>query len=570
MAGLIQTQVAVIGAGSAGITFALQVADEGVQVDLYTKERTAFSYPESSSSVLLAGGYAAVPFENGIPLSGDSLETHVQDTLTVGGGLNSEKAVRHYIRSFPRVIQWLEERGIQFDEDLHSEGSHSASRVYHVSDRTGQTVMTRLGELANAHPNITVHANHMVIDLISENKTEGVSASLDSCLGAYVLDMNTNSVKTVRSDATVVATGGLGKVFMYTTNPDTASGDGFAMCYRMGLPLVNMEFVQFHPTVHYDPEASKESERRVLFTEALRGAGAFLKLDREDTEDFVLKYDPRGSRASRDVVTRAEDIEMRKRGLEFVWLDCTAIQLEEFKTGFQSFYDFCVEKGIDPSVDSVPVVYAAHYSNGGVLVNLDGETLYPDGTGVRNLYVVGETAYTGLHGATRLASNSGPEAIAISLSAASRYLKRLQGRPQQRRVPLWDTGNATASGERERLEEYWDGIRRTMTKKCGVARDAESLEEAVADMEKFGRRLNRYYWGYFLERDTLEVRNIQEVSALILESALFRKETRACHSRTDYPEMDSEYEAWTFVKKGEGAFLSSISNSPAEMGVSDS
>lgn len=564
MTQLAHSHVVVIGAGSAGITFALQVADAGVQVDLYTKETTAFAYPESSSSVLLAGGYAAVPFENGIPLPGDSIETHVQDTLRVGGGLSSEKAVRYFIESFPRVIDWLEKRGIQFDADLHSEGSHSANRVYHVSDRTGQTVMTQLGELANAHPNISVYPNHMVIDLISENKAEGRAGALDTCLGAYVLDMDSNSVKTVRADATVVATGGLGKVFMYTTNPDTASGDGFAMCYRMGLPLVNMEFVQFHPTVHYDPQASEESERRVLFTEALRGAGAFLKLREEDKEDFVLKYDPRGSRASRDVVTRAEDIEMREHGLEHVWLDCTPIDPEELKKGFQTFYQFCTQRGIDPVRQPVPVVYAAHYSNGGVLVSLAGETLYPDGSGVRNLYVVGETAYTGLHGATRLASNSGPEAIAVSLSAASRFLQTLPGRVQGGEVPLWDTGSATASDERERLEEYWDGIRGTMTRKCGVARDAESLEAALADIEKYGARLNRYYWGYFLERDTLEVRNIQEVSTIILKSALFRQETRACHARIDFPETNSEYEAWTFVKKGERPFLNPIAFSPAE------
>jgi len=552
---LVQSQVVVIGAGSAGITFALQAADAGVQVDLYTKEQAAFEYPDSSSSVLLAGGYAAVPFENGIPLPGDSIETHVQDTLRVGGGLNSEGAVQHFIRGFPQAIRWLEGKGIRFDKDLHTEGSHSANRVYHVSDRTGKTVMTRLGELATAHPNISVFPNHMVIDLISENKTRNTVKKLDNCLGAYVLDMDTNSVKTVLSDAVVVATGGLGKVFMYTTNPDTASGDGFAMCYRVGLPLVNMEFVQFHPTVHYSPDASAESERRVLFTEALRGAGAFLKLRKDDTEDFVLKYDPRGSKASRDVVTRAEDLEMKKLGLEFVWLDCTAIEPGELRTGFQTFYDYCIDKGINPTEEPVPVVYAAHYSNGGVLVNLEGETVYSDGSGIKNLYVVGETAYTGLHGATRLASNSGPEAIAISLSAAERFLQGYTGPTFRDGIPLWNPGDAKASEERERLEEYWDGIRDTMTKKCGVARDAVSLGEALSDIQEYESRLNRYYWGYFLERDTLEVRNIQEVSAIILAGALFRQETRACHARTDYPKTDPEFEAWSVIKKGQAPYL---------------
>jgi L-aspartate oxidase len=418
--------------------------------------------------------------------------------------------------------------------------------------------MTRLGELATAHPNITVYPNHMAIDLISENKTRRVQKRLDRCLGAYVLDMDTFEVKTVAAKAVVVATGGLGKVFIFTTNPDTASGDGFAMCYRMGLPLVNMEFIQFHPTVYYDPKASEESERRVLFTEALRGAGAFLKLYRDDTDDFVLRYDPRGSKASRDVVTRAEDIEMKERGLDFVWLDCSTIGEDELKTGFQTFYNFCIEKGIDPTQEPVPVIYAAHYSNGGVLVSLCGETLYADGSGLENLYVVGETAYTGLHGATRLASNSGPEAIAISLSAATRFLENCNGIVDTRSVPSWDVGSATVSGERERLGEYWDGMRRTMTRKCGVARDAENLREALAAMTRYGSRLNRYYWRYFLERDMLENRNIQEVSKLILRSALFRKETRACHFRTDHPKSRPEYKAWTVLKRGEQPRLVSI------------
>lgn len=347
---------------------------------------------------------------------------------------------------------------------------------------------------------------------------------------------------------------------MYTTNPDTASGDGFAMCYRIGLPLVNMEFVQFHPTVSYDREAVQELERRVLFTEALRSAGAFLKLSPDDAEDFVLKYDPRGSKASRDVVTRAEDAEMKRLGLDHVWLDCTGIDPEHVRTGFQAFYEFCINKGIDPTTDPVPVVYAAHYSNGGVLVGLNGETVYPNGRGVKGLYVIGETAYTGLHGATRLASNAGPEAIAISLDAAAHFLQNYQGDASHRSVPLWGAENAKASQEEERLEEYWDGIRRTMAKKCGIARDANNLLEALADMEEYGARLHQYYWDYLVERDILENRNIHDVSSLILASALFREETRACHFRTDHPETRPEYEAWTVVQKGRQTHLMPIWN----------
>ncbi len=555
---LVRKQVVVIGAGSAGSTFALKVADAGVHVDLYTKERTPFEAPDSSSSVLLAGGYAAVPFENGVPLPGDSLESHVQDTLTAGGGLNSETVVRYYVRRFPDVVHWLEDKGIRFDSDLHAEGSHSAGRVFHVSDSTGQTVMGRLGALVHAHPNIDVYPNHMAVDLITQNKIVGARNRLDNCLGAYMLDTGRNQIKVVLANAVVLATGGLGKVFMYTTNPDTGSGDGFAMCYRIGLPLVNMEFVQFHPTVHFDPGAFDESARRILFTEALRGAGAFLKLSPDDTEDFVLKYDPRGSRASRDVVTRAEDTEMKRLGLDHVWLDCTGIDPKHLKTGFQAFNNHCVSKGIDPTRESVPVVYAAHYSNGGVLVGLNGETVYPDGTGVRNLYVVGETAYTGLHGATRLASNSGPEAIAISLDAAADFLETNRADPIQIAVPQWDPGNARESQEKEKLEVFWDGVRRTMTRKCGIARDASSLSEALEVLQDYGARLRRYYWDYFIEKDILEDRNIHDVSLLILQGALFREETRACHFRTDHQRTKLEYQAWTTVQNDRQPYLRPI------------
>jgi L-aspartate oxidase len=543
----VEKKAIVVGAGSAGATFALELADAGIRVDLYTKEGTPFRDPEASSSVLLAGGYAAVPLENGVPAAGDSIEKHVQDTLTAGGGLNSLSVVRHFVQSFPEVIAWLEERGIRFDHDLHSEGSHSASRVFHVSDQTGQTVMGRLGELVMTHPNISVFPGHIAIDLITQMDEDN---SRGTCVGLYVLDIHTHEVKTVVGNAIALATGGLGKTFLYTTNPDTASGDGFGMCYRAGLPLVNMEFVQFHPTVSYKPKAEHELERRVLFTEALRGAGAILKLSPVDTEDFVLTYDPRGSKASRDVVSRAEDAEMKRLGLNHVWLDCTRIDPEHLRTGFQAFYSYCMANGLDPTKESVPVVYAAHYSNGGVLVGLSGETVYPDGSGIEDLYVIGETAFTGLHGATRLASNSGPEAIAMSLNAAAHFLKYNRGLARRTEVPMWTPGKATTSQERHKVEYFWTGIRQTMTEQCGIARDGARLRVALRQLEEYGAELNRYYWDYFVERDTLEDRNILDVSMLILQSALFRKETRACHFRTDHPETLDMYKGWTLVKKG--------------------
>jgi L-aspartate oxidase len=330
---------------------------------------------------------------------------------------------------------------------------------------------------------------------------------------------------------------------MYTSNPDVATGDGFAACWRAGLNLVNMEFVQFHPTVFYDPSASNEFGRRFLFTEALRGAGAFLKLAKDSKEDFVLNYDELGSKSTRDVVTRAEDQEMRKNGLDCVWLDCTRIPKEVLKNEFRNSYEFCLSKGIDMTRESIPVVYAEHYSNGGVECGHHSETT------IAGLYVIGETSYTGLHGATRLASNSGPECILFGRLAAQHFVGTYEPQTMDCKIPEWDNGKAIQVKDKVAIGYYWEIVRRTMTQLCGISRNTERLVAAHDVMEALTENIRKFYWNYHITKEFLEVRNIARVASIIIESALHRQESRASHFMEDFPEEDDNFLSLTVVKK---------------------
>lgn len=528
----IETDCGVVGGGLAGCTTALELADAGKKVELFVKNRLI----ENCNSYLIAGGLAAVQLPDKT-LNSDSVNFHIEDTLKAGKGLNDVKIVKYCVEHFfTDVIQYLIDRGVKFDKnndsfDLNREGGHSKNRVFHVSDITGMKIMETLGKLIRNHHNIKVHENHMVLDLITKNKIEK-SKGKDVCLGFYVYDIEAEFVRTVQCKATFIATGGLGKVFLYTSNTDTSTGDGFAMCYRAGLPLVNMEFIQFHPTVFYDELAVTEGERRFLLTEALRGAGAILKLYKDSGEDFVFKYDPLGSKATRDVVVMAEDIEMRKHGLNNVWLDCTKIDKDKLKSNFQNSYDFCLNKGIDITKEPVPVVYAEHYSNGGVLVNFNSET------GIRGCYVLGETAYTGLHGATRLASSSGPECVLFARLAAKHFLLNSDDVPSLK-VPLWQSGETVESKDKITVGYYWEVIRRTMNSLCGMSRNEERLIAAKELLESLNNSINNFYWNYRVSKDFLEVRNIADAASIIIESALIRKESRGCHFREDFPKTNN-------------------------------
>ena len=482
--------------------------------------------------------------------SGDSNELHVADTLKAGGGLDDVSTVRFCVeRFYPDVIQWLVGKGVEFDKkdgryDLHREGGHSKNRIFHSRDTTGVSIMNVVGGLVKKNPNIRLHEHHIAIDLITKNKISKTPDKKESCLGFYVYDIDGDRVKTVSSKATFIGTGGFGKVFMYTSNADLASGDGFAMCYRAGLPLANMEFIQFHPTVFYDPSAVNEGERRFLLTEALRGSGAILKLYKDSTEDFVLKYDPLGSAATRDVVSRAEDVEMRKLGLRNVWLDCTKMNRERLVNDFKNSYDFCLSKGYDLTRDPVPVVYAEHYSNGGVLVGRNGETE------MSRCYVIGETSYTGLHGATRLASNSSSECVLYGRESARHFLTVYGGSEGYPEVPTWDPGRATEMRDQITVDYYWEMVRRTMNAFCGMSRNEERLVAARDAIDSIRKSINKFYWNYRVSRDFLETRNIADTAAIIIESALVRRETRSCHIREDFPETNgTDYGGITVVRK---------------------
>jgi len=552
----LQTDCAVVGGGLAGCTAALELADAGQQVDLFVKGRIE----RDSNSLLVAGGLAAVPMSDGKPILGDSFKLHIKDTLAAGNGLNDDGVVASCVRHFfPDVIEWLEGRGMRFDRngkgrvyDLHREGGHSTNRIFHVGDWTGAAIMGALAKRVLRHPRIRVHEEHVAIDLITRHKLRR-SSGPDACHGIYVYDCETDRVVTVSCKAVFLATGGLGKVFLYTTNADIATGDGFAICYRAGLPLANMEFVQFHPSVFYDVAAVQEDERRFLLTEALRGAGAILKLHRDDTKDFMLKHHPSGSNATRDVVTRAQDIEMRRHGLKHLWLDCTSIPRAKFLSDFKSSFDYCKRQGVDMSREPVPIIYAAHYSNGGVLTGPNGETA------MLGCYVLGETAYTGLHGATRLASNSAPECVLFGRLTARHFLEEFENGKPAARVPLWRVGRAKPLRDMTTVSYYWNIIRRTMSGMCGIARNEERLQAAKEVLSSIRKNIHEFYWHYRVTRDFLEVRNIADVAMIITESALARRESRACHWREDFAHRDDRrYRKLTVVRRNRPVSLKRI------------
>jgi len=542
---LIEVDCGVIGGGFAGCSTAIELAEGGKKVALFVKGKLF----EDCNSYLTAGGLAAVPMVDEKPIKGDSFEIHIKETMEAGKWLNDKKIVKFCVENFyPEVIEWLAGKGVEFDKsgkgfkyDLHREGGHSTNRIFHSKDTTGIEIMKKLSDLVRKNPNIQVFEKHLAIDLITKNKFFKKKGK-DKSLGFYAFDIANEKVKAIKCNGTFIATGGLGKVFLYTSNSDIATGDGFAMCYRAGLELANMEFIQFHPSVFYDRQVEKESERRFLLTEALRGAGAFLKTRKDSNEDFVLKYHPQGSKATRDIVTRAEDAEMRKLGLDFVWLDCTRIPEEKLRNDFKNSFDFCKSKGIDISKEPVPVVYAVHYSNGGVLVGKNSETA------IQNCYAIGETAYTGLHGATRLASNSAPECILFGRLAAKHFLAS-KTPPNKEKVPEWNPGRAVEVRDKTTVEYYWETTRRTMTTLCGICRNKERLMAAKQIMSALGKSINEFYWNYKVSKDFLEARNISDIANLVVESALSREESRACHYREDFPEQNAKFLGITITSK---------------------
>ncbi len=510
----------VIGSGIAGLSFALEVADHG-QVAIVTKGRT-----EQSNSWHAQGGVATVISPE------DSFEFHAADTIAAGASLCHEDIVEMVVREGPARVQALIALGTKFDQqrngdaveyDLGREGGHSRRRVLHAGDLTGQEIVRALSAAVLAHPNVTVLENTLAVDLITD-RTVGDGRRPHTCWGAYVLNRDTGVVETMPARVTVLCTGGAGKVYLYTTNPDVATGDGVAIAYRAGAAVGNMEFFQFHPTCLFHPQA-----KSFLVSEALRGEGALLR--RPDGTKFMADYHGDAELAPRDVVARAIDHEMKLHGYEHVYLDITHQSEAFLAERFPNIGARCQSFGIDIARQWIPVVPAAHYMCGGVVTDRDGRT------SLQRLYACGEVAMTGLHGANRLASNSLLEGLVFGHRAGCHARAMLaDSAPPVPEVPDWNPGTAVDSDESVVVTQNWDEVRRTMWNFVGIVRSTRRLERAQKRIAMLNEEIRQYYWDFLVTDDLLELRNIAVVADLIVRSALARRESRGLHYTLDYPD----------------------------------
>jgi L-aspartate oxidase len=514
--------VLIVGSGLAGLSSALLLAQH-YKVAILTKRAAA-----EGSSGWAQGGIAAVWDKD------DSFAAHVDDTLVAGAGLCDLAATQFVVEQAPQAIAWLQKLGVPFSQEagqlhLTREGGHSARRIVHVTDATGAAVQRTLIERVRSSPNITLFENHTLVDLITTHKLAGKDAAPhqdNRCLGLYALDEATDKVLTFQAPHTILATGGAGKVYLYTTNPDTATGDGIAAAWRAGCRVQNMEFIQFHPTCLYHPHA-----KSFLISEAVRGEGGRLLLP--DGTRFMPQHDSRAELAPRDIVARAIDFEMKKGGFDCVYLDISHQPLAFIQEHFPNIYARCLELGIDMSKQPIPVVPAAHYTCGGVLADLHGRT------DVAGLYAVGETACSGLHGANRLASNSLVECMVFA-RAATHTISQALTTPTSasaRPVPAWDDSRVTDADESVVISHNWDELRRFMWDYVGIVRTNKRLERAAHRIALLQGEIQEFYAHFHVSRDLLELRNLVQVADLIVRSAQARHESRGLHFSRDYPNL---------------------------------
>jgi L-aspartate oxidase len=524
-----KTDFLVIGSGIAGLSYALKVAQLG-KVTIITKKKV-----QKTNTALAQGGIAAV-------FSGvDSFELHVKDTLESGDGLCNKEVAKMVIKNGPDRIKDLVKQGARFNRDgkgefdfsLSQEGGHSAKRIVYAHDLTGKEIEDALIKNVEKHQNITILEDHIAVNLISYSSSVRnglvVKQHENICCGAYVLNNKTGKVDTISSKITLLSTGGASKVYLYTSNPDIATGDGIAMAYRAGASITNLEFVQFHPTCLYHPEA-----KNFLISEAVRGEGAFL-LDQNGNR-FMEKYSKDKELACRDIVARAIDNELKKSGADSVFLDISHKESEFIQNRFPNIYAKCLQYRIDITKGPIPVVPAAHYMCGGVATDLDGKT------DIQQLYAVGEVACTGFHGANRLASNSLLEALVYSDKAFQASKAEFNSSKNGVNVEFeaWDETGTTNSDEAIVVSHNWDEIRRLMWNYVGIVRSDKRLQRAFRRIKNIQEEINKYYWDFKITSDLIELRNLALVAELIIRSALMRKESRGLHYNIEYPDKDDE------------------------------
>ncbi|MDO9316433.1 MAG: L-aspartate oxidase [Burkholderiaceae bacterium] len=510
-----QLPVVIIGAGLAGLTVALHLAAEHPVIVLAKRGL------DEAATAWAQGGIVGVLGDD------DSIDSHVRDTQDAGAGLVDEHTARFIAQHSAEAISWLVARGVPFSADpegplglhLTKEGGHAVRRIAHAADATGKAIHNVLLDEVKRHPNIEMRERWMAVDVITSRHLKRDEQS--RCYGVYALDIDHQRVETLPARAVVLATGGVGKVYRYTSNPDTATGDGIAMAWRAGCRIGNMEFIQFHPTCLYHPQ-----ERSFLITEALRGEGGYLKLP--DGTRFMAAHDERMELAPRDIVARAIDFEMKKHGIDHVWLDAAHLGEAFLKEHFPTIHARCLALGIDIARQPIPVVPAAHYTCGGVVTDLHGRTDLP------GLYAVGETTYTGLHGANRLASNSLLECVVLGRTCAL-DIHELGARVDPA-LPAWDESQVENADEQVVIAHNWDELRLLMWNYVGIVRTTKRLERALHRIKLLRSEIDDYYGSFRVNRDLLELRNLVDCAELIVRSALMRHESRGLHYSRDYPQ----------------------------------